>query len=131
LQHIAGSHAFPPIFLVHQLAIPSAQRDALHLEALPLQRMDFAANETVADLGVMVDEIRDARRRQRQPLRAVRFVFDQLRLSPPMPVIQKFRLAEHFREFAQHQEYGVPPVFARRASAAKCKTDDLQRINQQ
>jgi hypothetical protein len=50
------------ILVVLQFGIPATQGNALNLEALALQREDFAANETVADLGVLIDEISNAHR---------------------------------------------------------------------
>src|SRR5262249_34699804 len=47
---------------VHKLQIPAAQRDAHHLDATPLQRQDLAPDETMADLGILVDQIGDAHR---------------------------------------------------------------------
>jgi hypothetical protein len=39
--------------------LPTAQGDPRHFEPLAFEREDFAANEGVTDLGVLIDEISD------------------------------------------------------------------------
>jgi hypothetical protein len=59
LQHVARLRPLLRVVIIHQLAIPSAQRDAQNVEALAFERENFPPDETVADLGILVDEIGD------------------------------------------------------------------------
>ena len=45
------------VFLVHQLRIPSANRDPHDFETLALKCQDLASNERVTDFGILVDQI--------------------------------------------------------------------------
>ena len=62
LQYVLCLALLAHILVVLQFGIPATQGNALNLEALALQREDFTANETVADLGVLIDEISNAHR---------------------------------------------------------------------
>ena len=59
-QDVTRAFAFAPVFGIDQLAVPAAQRNPFDLESLPLQRQDFAPDEAVAHLGILVDEIGNA-----------------------------------------------------------------------
>jgi hypothetical protein len=59
-QQVPGALALAPVFFVDQLAVPAAHRDALHGHAPALQREDFPADEAVAHLRILVDEVGDA-----------------------------------------------------------------------
>src|SRR5690606_26264077 len=51
--------AFAEILGIDQIAFPAAQRDASHAHALAFQRQDFAPDETLADLRILIDQIGD------------------------------------------------------------------------
>ena len=67
LKDVAGLAPFSDIVVVLQLAVPTTQGDPLYFNALALQREDFAANEAVADLRVLIDEISYAHRQSINP----------------------------------------------------------------
>src|SRR5207248_6381477 len=48
-----------------------------------------------------------------------------------MPLDGEFELSQDFGEFGQDEKEGVPPVLARRASAAQRKPYHLQRIGRE
>src|SRR5581483_4278470 len=60
-QHIAGLIPLPLIGRIGQRIVPPPERDPQHLETLPLESEDFPADEAVAHLGVLVDEVGDLR----------------------------------------------------------------------
>ena len=57
------------------VAVPAAHREALHLDAVALEREDLAPDEAVADLRVLVDQVGDPQRRGSDGESS--FVFDQ------------------------------------------------------
>ncbi|MNE00265.1 hypothetical protein D3C80_926710 [compost metagenome] len=62
LQHIAGFIPLRQVLGILQLSVPATQGNALNLDALAFQRQNFAANEAMADLGILIDEISNAHR---------------------------------------------------------------------
>ena len=65
LQQVARALALLPIDRVGHVIGPTARRDAQHRDALTLEREDLAADEAVADLRVLVDQVGDAQRMHR------------------------------------------------------------------
>lgn len=62
MQDVLGLIPLGHVVGIQQLRIPTPQGHALDDEALTLQRQDFTAYEAMADLRVLIDEIRNAHR---------------------------------------------------------------------
>ena len=57
LQNVARASALAQVLVVHQFIVPAAHRDSLDIESLPLQRENFASDEAMAHLRILVNQI--------------------------------------------------------------------------
>ena len=132
LQQVAGALALGAVGGIRQVVAPAANREALHGDALPLERQDLASDEAVADLRILVDEIGDAQAASCGYLHgAASFVFDQHGLLPAAMHQPRLQPGQAPPGTCRHEEQGARPAAAlqRRASARPSRSD-LQRIDQ-
>ncbi len=59
LQDKARARSLAEIFRVYEAPIPATYGHAQDVEALVLNRLDFTSHEAVADLGILIDKVRD------------------------------------------------------------------------